>query len=57
MNYQTETIYAGFWRRLVAFCIDSVLLMLLLIPLRFLLAFLGAFGLMNQSVFFEFTTA
>lgn len=57
MNYQTETIYAGFWRRLVAFCIDSALLLLLLIPLRFLLAFLGAFGLMNQPVFFEFTTA
>lgn len=57
MNYQTETIYAGFWRRLAAFWIDSFLLLLLLIPLRFLLGFLGVFGLMNRPVFFEFTTA
>ena len=57
MNYQTETIYAGFWRRLAAFCIDGFLLFLLLIPLRFLLGFLGFLGLMNRPVFFEFTTA
>lgn len=57
MNYQTETIYAGFWRRLAAFCIDGFLLLLLLIPLRFLLGFLGVLGLMNRPVFFEFTTA
>ena len=57
MNYQTETIYAGFWRRVAAFCIDNALLLLLLVPVRFLLAFFGAVGLMNRPVFFEFTAA
>lgn len=57
MNYQTETIYAGFWRRLAAFWIDSFLLLLLLVPVRFLLGFLGFLGLLNRPVFFEFTSA
>ena len=57
MSTQAEAayVYAGFWRRAAAFCIDLALLFLLRLPLSFLLGFLGIFGLGRTPVFFHYT--
>ncbi|MBC5580658.1 RDD family protein [Anaerofilum sp. BX8] len=57
MYTQADPVFAGFWRRAAAFLIDLALALLLSVPLRLLLAFLGIFGIGRQPVFFHYTPA
>lgn len=57
MNYQTETIYAGFWRRLAAFGLTVSCCCCFWSQCAFCLVSWVFLGLLNRPVFFEFTSA
>ena len=57
INTKTDYIYAGFFTRVAAFCIDSVLVGVLLLAVRIpmLIDMISGEGILNSQVLFEFT--